>query len=352
MSEQDQEQKTEQPTGKQREKFRDRGDVGKSRDVAAVVSIAGGTAALVFCWSGMASSVITISSGILGRLDGHGKAALVSIAGAKMFLAIVAPVAVTVLVLGIAAELAQVGFHPNLQPLVPDLTRLNPLPRFRQLFFSSGTAIELVKSFVKVVVIGALAYGVLSDELTGQARLVGLVPIEIFARLGRLVLRITIFVGLAMAAVALVDLLIERYRYIERMKMTKDEVKQELKESEGDPLVRNRLRTKQRDLSRRRMLSSIRTADVVVVNPTHYSVALRYRMSVDAAPMIVARGGDELAARIRELARHHGVPVVSDPPLARALFRKGRLYGPIPAELYRAVAALLAWVYSVRSRSA
>ncbi len=352
MAEHDKDQKTEEATAKQQRKFRERGQVAKSQDLASVVTITTGTAAMVAAWPNISSSIVTLATGLLGRLDAHGKGALVGLFAGKAIIGIVAPVAIPVMIMGIAAQLAQVGWAPSLKSMEPNFSKMNPFPKLRQLFFSGSTIIELLKSLVKVVVIGSLAVGVLTEELVDNGRLTGLAPAELISRLGTLALRIVIRVGIALACIAVIDLLIERYRHKDKMKMTKEQVKQERKDSEGDPVSRSRLRQKQRDVARGRMLESVATADVLVVNPTHYSAAIRYRMATDAAPVIVALGTGEMAARIRERARKSGVPVVSDPPLARALYSKGKTGSYIPADLYKAVAALLAWVYNVTGKVA
>jgi flagellar biosynthetic protein FlhB len=171
-------------------------------------------------------------------------------------------------------------------------------------------------------------------------------------RLGEISLRIILHVGMALVVIAIFDIVIERYRHHKKMKMTKEEVKQENKDQEGDPMIKRRIRGKQFELSKRRMIEKVGKADVVVVNPTHYAVAIAYDMTKEAAPRILAMGMDEMAMKIREKARHSGIPVVSDPPLARGLYSKGKLGAYIPPEYYRAVAALLAWVYSVTGRVA
>lgn len=352
MSEHDQDQKTEDPTAKQQAKFREEGDVAKSRDLPALVSLFSGTAALIIGWPIIAGSLRGFMTSVLSRLETADEiSSLMALAG-KTIVFSVAPVALTVMLMGVVAEVSQIGWNWTWKPILPNFTKLNPLPKIPKLIFSMSTLIELLKSVAKVVVIGFFAVRVLMDELMGSGRLAGLTGVMLLQKLGFMCLRIVLHVGLALLVIALLDILIERYRHKQKMKMTKDEVKQEHKDVEGDPIVKSRIRGKQREMARRRMMEKVATADVVVVNPTHYSVAIGYRMSEEAAPKILAMGMDDVAMKIREKARQSGIPVVSNPPLARGLYAKGKIGGYIPAEYYRAVASLLAWVYSITGRVA
>ena len=352
MAEHDQDSKTEDPTPKQQQKFREEGNVAKGRDMSAVVSLAAGTGALVIAWPLIANAITGIARTMLSRMDTSGEIGQVLLLAGKSIIMAVAPVALTVLVFGVAAEIAQVGFNFTLKPLRPKFSKMNPIPGIPRIFFSMNTLIELIKSFVKVLVIGFLAYNVLTDELEGSGRLAGLSSNMLMYKLGMLALRLLLHVGVALVIIAVLDILIERYRHHQKMKMTKQEVKQENKDVEGDPKIKQRIRSKQVEIVRRRMLENVASADVVVVNPTHYSVAIVYKMASEPAPRIVGMGKDGLALKIRETARHNGIPVVSNPPLARGLFAKGKLGGFIPPEYYKAVASILAWVYSITGRVA
>lgn len=352
MSEHDQDQKTEDPTSKQHEKFREEGDVAKSRDLPALVSLFSGTAALIVGWPVIAGSLRSFMESALSRLETADEISSLMMSAGKTIVVSAAPVALTIMVMGIAAEVAQIGWNWTWKPIIPNFAKLNPLPRIPQLIFSVSTLIELIKSLVKVTVIGFFAVRVLLDELTGSGRLTGLTGVMLLQKLGFMCLRILLHVGLALAVIALIDIFIERFRHKQKMKMTKEEVKQENKDLEGDPILKGRIRGKQREMARRRMMENVASADVVVVNPTHYSVAIGYNMAEEAAPRILAMGMDDVAMRIREKARHSGIPVVSNPPLARGLYAHGKIGGYIPAEYYRAVASLLAWVYNLTGRVA
>ncbi|MCP4606250.1 MAG: EscU/YscU/HrcU family type III secretion system export apparatus switch protein [Proteobacteria bacterium] len=350
MFDQDKDQKTEDATPKQRQKFREEGQLAKSQDVNAIVALSAATAAIVCGWPLISSNLAGCARNLLGRLDAHGREDMIIAIAGKSIIGSVAPIAFTVLILSIAGQLAQVGFNFSLKPMVPNLSKLNPLPKLGEIFFSASAALELAKSLVKVCVISVIAVRVLIEEFDKHGRLAGLSVSQLLSRMGEIALRIVIEVGVALAFIAVLDLVIERYRHKVKMRMSKQEVKQEGKDSEGDPTMKGRVRGKQREMGRQRMMEDVATADAVVVNPSHYSVALKYNITQDPAPRIVALGMDDLAFKIRERARHEGIPVVSNPPLARGLFAKGKLGAYIPAEYYQAAASLLAWVYSLTGR--
>jgi flagellar biosynthetic protein FlhB len=347
MADQDKDQLTEEATPRRKEQSREKGEVARSRDVGAAAAIAGGLGAMWMAWSFIAAGIVTTTSGILGRLDADGGAQMAGSAALRTLVGTLAPVAVTIMVLGVAAEVAQVGWKPTAKTLVPDFSKMNPLNRIKGLLFSSSTAIELTKALVKIAVVGVVSVMILRSELDGSGRLVGLATSDIMIRLGGLLARLAMGVGAVIVVMAVADVLIERYRHRVKLRMSKQQVKDEYKEMEGDPAVRAKLRGRQREAARRRMMAALETADVVVTNPTHYAVGLRYRMGTDAAPIIVAMGADDTAAKIRDRARRFGIPIASNPPLARGLFAKGKLGGYIPTEFYKAVAALLAWVYRI-----
>lgn len=350
MSEQDQDQKTEEPTAKQKSRFKDKGDVSRSQDFAAVVAIAAGTGALVAAWNLIGSSMTHFAAGALGHLEMHDNYQLFFFQSVEVTLISIAPVALTAMVLGVAAQMAQVGINFSFKPMEFNPNKFNPFPKMKSMLFSTDTVIEITKSLVKVIVIGLLAAYILWDEVRLNGRLLGLTPEEVLSKIASMCLRIVLMVILALAFIAIIDVMIERWRHNRKMKMTKEEVKQENKDSEGDPLVKGRIRGKQREMAMARMRADISNADVVVVNPTHYSVAIQYDLAKHNAPIILAAGIDKLAAHIRSEARHNSIPVVSDPPLARALYSQGKVGKPIPHELFSAVASLLAWVYKVTGR--
>lgn len=350
MSEQDQDQKTEDPTAKQKESFKEKGDVARSQDLAAVVSIAAGTGALLGGWNIISNALTHYASSTLGHLEMHGNYTIFFFKAIEITLIVIGPIAITAMLLGIAAQIGQVGFNFSFKPMEFNPNKFNPLPKLKSMLFSTDTVIEITKSIVKIFIIGMLSVQILWDEVSNNGRLLGLTPLEVLSKIGSMCLRIVLMVIVALAFISVVDIMIERWRQNRKMKMTKEEVKQEHKNQDGDPLVKGRIRGKQREMAMARMQGDISQADVVVVNPTHFSVAIQYDMAKHDAPVILASGMDKQAKKIRTEARHHNIPVVSDPPLARALYKNGKVGRPIPHDLFSAVASLLAWVYKVTGR--
>ncbi len=244
----------------------------------------------------------------------------------------------------------QVGWKPSAQALKPDFKRINPLSGFKNMF-GMHFVFESAKTVVKFAVVGAIAGMVLWPQLDELGALVGLGPQELLERGAGTVLTIAQRAGMGYLLIAVVDLVWQRYRHEKQMKMDKEEVKQEFKQQTVSPEVRSAIRRRQMQVARARMMADVPGADVVVTNPTHYAVALRY--SSDApAPIVVAKGQDIVAARIKALAAEHDVPVIPDPPLARALHASVEIGTEIPEELFGAVAQVLAFVYRTAGRRA
>ncbi|MCU0662357.1 MAG: EscU/YscU/HrcU family type III secretion system export apparatus switch protein [Myxococcota bacterium] len=352
MSEVDQEQKTEEPSGKQVSRFREEGDVARSADLSMVVNLLAAVGAIVVFWPFISQTLSSYTAFALGRLDAHETAPFFALEGGKVAAFVILPVSLVATVLTVASLVAQIGWNFTWKPLIPNFGKLNPLPKLPGMFFSGRAVVEILKSLAKIGIVGYVSVNILLEELDHHGRLAGLSIDELFLRLGQIALRIVIHTGVVLIVIAIIDLFYQRYQHHKKMKMTKEETKQEHKDQEGDPIVKRRIRGKQMESARARMLKAVKDASVVVVNPTHYSVAIRYRLAQDAAPIIVALGADHMALKIREKARHLGIPVVSNPPLARALHAKGKVGGYVPKENYRAVAELLAWVYKVTGKVA
>jgi len=249
---------------------------------------------------------------------------------------------------GLVTNVAQVGFKPSFSILRPQFSRLNPARGLRNLFGTRGL-VETVKALAKVVIVGAVAASALLPQLTNLGASVGTPP----AALGRLisssVFGIAERVALAYILLGVFDLIWQRRRLLKQLKMTKQEVKDEARQSDLPPEIKGAIRRRQIQAARARMMAAVPTADVVVTNPTHYAVALSYD-GTNPAPVVVAKGKDQVALQIRRIAEEHDVPIVPDPPLARSLHAAVELGQMIPAELYAAVAQVLAFVYRLAGR--
>jgi flagellar biosynthetic protein FlhB len=249
------------------------------------------------------------------------------------------------------ASAAQVGFLWTTQPLVPDLGRFNPAAGLSRLFGPRGL-VEAVKALLKVLVVGWVVYTAVRARLPDLVALGTLPTPHLLTLLGTLLYTLALRVSLVFLVIALLDYAYQRWDYEKSLKMSKEEIKQEHKQSEGDPLIKGAIRQRQRDAARKRMMQDVPKADVVITNPTHVAIALAYDVGAMRAPQVLAKGQDELAARIRELAAEHDIPFVENPPLARTLYKQVEIGQEIPAALYAAVAEVLAYVYERNRKKA
>jgi flagellar biosynthetic protein FlhB len=264
------------------------------------------------------------------------------------------PVLIVAFVAAILGNVVQVGFLFTVKPITPDFGRITPrFSRWLQRAFGSSEALfNLAKSVVKVVIIVAIAYLNIRGALPRITRLVMMpfaLGVSLIAQLG---FRIVLEAAIAMLAFSAVDYWFQRRQHRESLKMSKQEVKEERKMYEGDPLTRSRLRERMREIMRRNMLKAVPKADVVITNPTHYAVALEYNRSLMIAPTVVAKGADLVAQKIREVAQENGVPLVENKPLAQALYREVEIGDVIPEKFYDVMSTILAEVYRVSNRTA
>jgi flagellar biosynthetic protein FlhB len=228
------------------------------------------------------------------------------------------------------------------------LERVAPFSGLRRVLASKDSWVQVGMALLKALVLGAAIWLFIAESLPHLGALSGMSLEPALVWTGGLVLRITLVALLASALLAAMDYLVARRRMHEQMKMTKQEIREEMKQQEGDPMVRARMRRRMRELGRNRMLADTRRADLVIVNPTHYSVALSYRVGQAGAPVLLAKGKDLMAAKIREIARQNQIPIVSNPPVARAVYAAGEVGREIPPRLYEMVARVLAWLYRMR----
>jgi len=347
--------KTEKATPKKRSEARKKGQVAKSHDLnGAVVMFAA-----LFALSATAPHLVAVLQTSLRDafaliatpdvVNGSGLGPLVS-SQAKAASLAAAPVIFTCVAAAVLINVIQVGGKPHVQALKPDPKRLNPISGFKNIY-GPNALFEGAKNVFKVAAVGAVtALGVL-PKLDQFAALVGMPPAELMPTLAHMVLGIAQRAGIAYLLIGIVDYVYQRYRTEKSLKMDKQEVKEEHKSSELPAEVRGAIRRRQMQAARARMMADVPTADVVVTNPTHFAVALRYDAE-KAAPEVVAKGSDLIAQKIRELAADSGVPVIADPPLARSLHGAVEVGHQIPEELYQAVAGLLAYVYRTARRRA
>lgn len=353
MAESTGQERSELATSRKRQQARERGNVARSMEVSSVVVFVASLLGLHHFMPQMAETAAGLFRRAILSLPNLELTPDTVLPGAtaiaRIFAVLVLPFAGLVAGASILSQVVQVGPLFTLQPLQPKWERISPIAGFKRIV-SKRSVVELVKSLVKIGIVGALLVGALIDAPT---RLLALATADLsgaYALIFGLLLRMGGAAAAALAILAILDVLFQRWDYEKQLMMTRQEVKQENKETEGDPLVKSFLRSMQREVGRRRMMEGVKKADVVVTNPIHFAVALRYDPSNMAAPKVIAKGARLVAKRIREIAVAAGVPVIEDPPLARALHKSCRIGSQVPLSLYRAVADLLAFVYRQRGR--
>lgn len=350
----DPESKTEEATPRKLEDARKKGDVARSMDVGSAASLLGATAVLLgaggYFATSMAEQLLPFIASPHAMLGGLEAGAGVEI-GAQALWAItpfLGAVMLATIIGGAGGNLAQSGLLFTADKMKPQWERVSPMAGFKRIFGPDGL-VQFVKTFLKLLAVGAICWFVLKPHVREFENLAAMSPAAIlpFARDLAIALMASALVFLGFTAGA--DYLWQRYRFAERMKMTKEELKEDYKQSEGDPHVKAKLKQIRAQRSRQRMMQNVPTATVIVTNPTHYSVALRYEKG-DAAPVCVAKGVDALALRIREVAREHSVPIVENVPLARALYAAVDIDETIPREHFEAAAKVIGFVLQGRRK--
>ncbi|HTX23768.1 MAG TPA: flagellar biosynthesis protein FlhB [Steroidobacteraceae bacterium] len=345
-------ERTEQPTAKRLDEARKHGQVPRSPELttAAVVLIAG--VGLHFFGSHAADELRGLMrSGLaLSREQALDPAWLIPMLSASIgrALSATAPILGLTLVAALLAPLALGGWNLSFEALVPDFTRISPLNGLQRIF-SVRSLVELAKAFAKFLLVALVAVAFLWKNSSALLAL-GAAPLRVgIAQAAALGGNALLALAGSLAVIAAADVPWQLWNHRNRLKMTRQEVREEAREHEGSPEIKGRIRRTQQELARRRMMQEVPQADVVVVNPTHFAVALRYDEQRMRAPTVVAKGADEVAARIREVALEHRVPIFEAPPLARALHRAVPIGGEIPATLYVAMAQVLTYVYQLRT---
>ena len=355
MSDDSDQEKTEQPTEKKQRESREKGEVPRSRDLSGAMVVLAGVAALM----NSGESAFAHARQIFSLGLGYSREALFTDAlpgralHAAMHEALMlfAPVAVATMLATLAAPLLLGGLNFSAQALQPKFERLDPIKGLGKIFAMRGL-VELGKALLKLLFIGAVL-GLLLRHWQGELQATGRgsVMAGIAQSIG-LLGRAALWFGSMLALIGGIDALYQKFDHAKNLRMTKQEIKDEMKESEGNPEMKGRIRQVQQAQARRRMMEELPQADVVVVNPTHFAVALRYDDGRMGAPRVIAKGVDVLAQQIRLVAGSHRIPLVEAPPLARALYATTELGREIPAALYVAVAQVLAYVYQLKQAAA
>jgi len=345
--------KSQEPTPHRRQKAREQGQVAKSQDLASAVLLLLGMLALIISGGTMMEFLAHFTQRHLGGdpwLAADREFAVQRFHATVQGLArYVLPIMGLTLLAAVAANLAQIGFLFVPSRLSPDLTRIDPLKGLQRLF-SVTTAGRLGFGIFKILVIAVVAFASLYSERETILGLTALALPEIAAYLAEILLWTTVKVGMALLALAILDYGFQRWKHEQDLKMTPQEVREEMKHLEGDPQIIARRRAVQRQLVMHRLSDLVPRADVVVTNPTELAVAIQYDPDAMAAPIVLAKGAGVLAQRIRRLALEHGIPILERKPLAQALYRDVEIRQPIPREQYAAVAEVLAYVYQLKGK--
>ena len=348
----DQAQKTEEPTQKKLDDARKKGQVASSREVNTWFMLLAGTIMVM-----LAPMAMDDLGTILGRFLSQSHAlpvdgpAILHLGAATMveLAAVMAPVFGMTLIAAIASGFVQHGFLLSTDKLQPKLQNISLLKGVKRMF-SLKSIVEFIKGILKMTIVGAVAFALIEPQMERITSAIYMAPSDILYLLWTLALRMIAGVCAVVTLIAGVDFLYQRFEFHKSMRMSKQDIKDEMKQTEGDPIIKSRLRQLRIEKSRKRMMAAVPEADVVITNPTHYAVALKYTSGEMAAPVVVAKGLDNIALRIRQVAEDSDVPIVENPPLARALHGGVEIDQAIPEDYYRAVAEVIGYVWKLKGK--
>ncbi len=347
-------EKTEQATPQRREDFRKKGQVAQSRELSTFLLLLGACFIIGALGSYFFQQIYLLFNGVYtdaivaaARQGEYQKALLFSFERAAYLLL---PVFLITTVLSFFSSVVQVGFLYNEEALQLKFDRLDPIQGLKRVF-SLKSVVDGLKAIAKVLVVGSIVYLILRSEINQVGLLVEFSISQLMTYFGDVSLKLVIAVTIFMAILSGIDYAFQRWDLEQKMKMTKQEVKEETKNREGDPLIKARVRRTQREMAQKRMMADVPKADVIITNPTHISVAIQYQAGMQA-PVLLAKGADNVAMKIREVAKEHGIPLVENKPLARTIYKTLKIGQVIPRELYEAVAEVLAYVYRIKRKKA
>ena len=345
-------ERTEEPSPRRLEEARKRGQVPRSRELTNFATMIGGSATLVATGGALTARVSQmVRSGLsIDPQSLFDPSTMMSALGSACMsaLAVLLPIFGTVVGLVLLAPAVMGGFNFSAEALVPDFTRLSPLAGVKRLFGLRG-ATELGKALLKCAVVGGVCAAIVSWTFRDVLALAHMEPLAAVGRGAGLVSRSFVWLCASLALVAAVDVPLQLFQFKQGLRMTRQELRDEAKDSDGRPETKQRIRRMQQTLARRRMMHKVPTADVVIVNPTHFAVALKYDPKNMRAPRLLAKGADLVAQNIRRIAEEHRVPIFESPKLARALYRSTDLNKEIPTGLYMAVAQVLSYIFRIRT---
>ncbi len=352
-------EKTEQPTSKKLEDARKEGQVAKSKEIANAFGILALFLILKLYVGIMGTGFISTFNAVYSQIPDVSRLYEGNIASASLqvlirsmmlrMLLLIAPVFLVAFLVAFLCDLVQVKWRPTTKPLQPKFNKLSPLKGFKRLF-SANAFVELIKSLAKIGLVVYMVYSYLKDRIGQIFILYDLAINQAIGLIGEVVVDLGIRIAAVYMVIALLDFAYQKWKFNEDMKMTKQEVKDEFKNQEGDPQIKGKQRQRMREASMRRMMQQLPEADVVITNPTHYAVAVKYDPDKYEAPYVLAKGQDFLAQKIKDVAKENDIEIVEDKPLARMLYANVDIGELIPPELYQAVAEVLAFVYHLKGK--
>ncbi|KLV05862.1 flagellar biosynthesis protein FlhB [Photobacterium aquae] len=351
MSDSDGQERTEEATPRRLEQAREKGQVPRSRELASAAVLVAGAVSLMWFGESLATSMAQMMTKLfsLSREDVFDLNRLFAAMGAAVW-HVIGPLFIVLAFLFIAATLGAIGLGGvqfSTEAAMPKMSKLSPLNGLKRMV-GKQSLVELVKSILKVSLVCGVAFILLRASLTDLFQLtVEVYPQNIFHALD-ILLRFVLLICCSLLVVVAIDVPYQMWSHSQQLKMTKQEIKDEYKDSEGKPEVKGRIRMLQREMAQRRMMADVPTADVVVTNPEHFSVALRYDPEIDSAPVVVAKGTDFMALKIREIANEHSIDIVQAPPLARAIYHTTEIEQQVPDALFTAVAQVLAYIFQLK----
>jgi flagellar biosynthetic protein FlhB len=352
MADQSFAEKTEKPTPKKRQDARKKGEVAKSRELSSVAVLLAGVLVLAVSGSYMNSRMQVIMETVFTHIPANDFQAVDAMAMGRevvgLFLMTIAPFLAAVFIAAIFSNVVQIGFMVSGESIKPKLSKLNPIKGFSRLV-SMQSLMEFFKSLSKLAIVGGVGYVAIKKELGGISALADMEIMSITVYILMTMLKICLICALAMTFLVAADYAFQKWQFEKRIKMTKQEIKEEMKRSEGDPMIKARIKSIQMEMARKRMMQDVPEADVVITNPVRLAVAVKYDPDMNA-PKVLAKGAGEVAKKIRDLATEHDIPILEKKELARNLYKLVEIGQEIPAVLYQAVAEVLAYIYKLTGK--
>lgn len=355
MAESDGQEKTEQPTGKKLSDAREEGRVAKSMELNSFAVFTSGLILLYISQKFISGQFSSMSKYIFGSLDtlelSQDLIQSYMTQGAMFYFITMAPVFLGLIVIGLGISISQVGFKISTKALTPKFDKFNVLSGVKKIFFSSKSMVELLKNLLKLSLISIFVYNIIFSYIEDSPMLMNLTVPEIMEYMLDAGFSMVWKLAIPFAIIAAADFIFQRYKFNKDNMMTKQELKDEMKQTEGDPQVKSKIKGIQFSIARQRMMQDVPTADVVITNPTHFAIALRYDPIKDHAPKVVAKGVDEVAQKIKKIAVEHNIPLHEDRELARTLYKLCNIGDTIPENLFQAVAKILAYIFQLKKKT-